>query len=483
MITLGTNISAIYGLLDRLRSAMRADGTAQVAILEAGDATNLKTVLKSLIRGVLADGTVEEFGGDPTPRPLGPKLLPYDLELLHGYVQQNIDQKIVVAFKDSEAFDCTVLNDLISLLWSWHDRIPFVFLFGVATSLDLFEARLPRSTKIISKVPNGLALLLRHAQTLLDDKDSKIVRKLLDDDKFLAKEALKHVKMGQEAMARMFKCVRALKTTHGCVKVTKSPNLSTIIIKALGGELYDSKIVGETLSAIKKITSDSLKSLLVVLAEALPQTSDLSRQLQILLAGKKGMDPLRTQYDDSRVTHKTTIVAQRLKLTKGKVNLSQEEAEYTKIVDLLHAAFQAYLIDNLIQPTSLFMHEVFLYDFKNPVRDTFAPRPRFTAERALSNPSDYLAFGSDKTFENLSAYQPATTLLYQLYLESGALVNIYDLWWAFYTIIGGEDGENCNERTALGMFYRAASELKMMGMVKLSRRKTDHLAKLSWIGL
>lgn len=47
----------------------------------------------------------------------GPKLLPYDLENLHGYVQRNPDQKIVIAFKDSEAFDYGVLGELVSLLW------------------------------------------------------------------------------------------------------------------------------------------------------------------------------------------------------------------------------------------------------------------------------------------------------------------------------------------------------------------------------
>lgn len=36
---------------------------------------------------------------------------------------------------------------------------------------------------------------------------------------------------------------------------------------------------------------------------------------------------------------------------------------------------------------------------------------------------------------------------------------------------------------ARALFSRALAELKYMGMVKNSRKKVDHLAKLSWKGL
>ena len=41
----------------------------------------------------------------------------------------------------------------------------------------------------------------------------------------------------------------------------------------------------------------------------------------------------------------------------------------------------------------------------------------------------------------LSSTQPATAILYQLYLESGSLVNVSDLWSAFNTIVGEEEDE------------------------------------------
>ena len=38
-------------------------------------------------------------------------------------------------------------------------------------------------------------------------------------------------------------------------------------------------------------------------------------------------------------------------------------------------------------------------------------------------------------------------------------------------------------KDARALFSRALAELKYMGMVKNSRKKADHLAKLSWKGL
>lgn len=96
----------------------------------------------------------------------GPRLLGYDLDLLGDYVQRKGVKRLVLAFRDSEAFDPSILTDLLSLLrlvectrqregykketkfWfsSWLDRIPFTLLFGISTSVELFEGRLPRST-------------------------------------------------------------------------------------------------------------------------------------------------------------------------------------------------------------------------------------------------------------------------------------------------------------------------------------------------
>lgn len=99
-------------------------------------------------------------------RPLTPcqgrRYLDYDLEALHQYVKTYHCPQVFVAFQDSEGFDSGLLSDIIELFrygysWkylahctdiyrrSWSDRITFALIFGIATSIDLFQARLLKS--------------------------------------------------------------------------------------------------------------------------------------------------------------------------------------------------------------------------------------------------------------------------------------------------------------------------------------------------
>jgi origin recognition complex subunit 3 len=206
-------------------------------------------------------------------------------------------------------------------------------------------------------------------------------------------------------------------------------------------------------------------------------------ELRTLLQGYKGPKPLRTEYDNQNAVIGTTIVQQRVKLNKGKAKLPEECITYTKIIDQLHALLGSYFEAVLIRPQELPLHEAFLLDMRNPIKEVFAPRPRFAIERALSNPFDYLMYTSQDTQGRVSTKQPPTSILYQLYLEAGALVNMHDLWQAFHAVFESQQGDSCDERMTMALFYRAISELRALGILKHSRKKLDHAAKSAWMGL
>ncbi|ODH39835.1 hypothetical protein ACO22_01778 [Paracoccidioides brasiliensis] len=575
LIALGSNISSMGRLLVRLHEQMQSSDTGQVVALDSGDASNLKTVLKHIIRSATNDNGGNDGDQGISMDRTGPKPLSYDLDILHYHVKEKGIKKVIIAFRDSEAFDQALLADLISLLSSWVDRISFVLLFGITTSVELFEARLPRSlvnllqgrrfdvqnsgdsidriyTNLqmrqegtvwlghnVSRIlfekskdhfqspesfgngikyaymahffANPLSTLLSksatttslqtelceairnipsfrtYVQGLLDDGKVKRVRKLLEDDKFLAQVARDNLHGGQESVNAMLHSVEFLETVLRFLNTTKMPTLSELIIQALAGELLSSKIVGDMLEEIKELPSNAIESLFAALP---PRIGDLAvfkellHRLQSLVRCNNGRDPLHSEYDDHHSSHKTTVVGQRVKLTKTKAKLSKQDAEYTAFVDDLSAALQHFLSRNLISPQDLFMHEAFLYDLRTPVKDVFNPRPRFTLERALSTPFDYLVSGANSAeAENTTLSKPSISILYSLYLETGSLVNVYDLWRAYYTIAAGEDIEKSDERQALALFYHALSELKMMGIVKHSKKKIHHLAKSAWMGL
>lgn len=89
-------------------------------VLSSKDATNLRGVLKKLIK----DATQEDQGLDDeedavvTKKMQGAKLLNYDLQILQNWCQEPTHEglKVTVAIQDTEAFDGNILSDLVSLM-------------------------------------------------------------------------------------------------------------------------------------------------------------------------------------------------------------------------------------------------------------------------------------------------------------------------------------------------------------------------------
>lgn len=287
----------------------------------------------------------------------------------------------------------------------------------------------------------------------------------------------------------MNKLVQASMAVTAVVPLAKTSGTTRpldVYLEALSGDLLTSPMLQDLLLSVKKMPSDSLRQLLdIILPDLIPvdELGQLQAELH-LLVGDSIAAPLRSAHDTQHSTLQTTVIGQKVKLSKQKAKLSSAETEYTLIVDGVHDSLSKHFSETLINPYDLFLHEVFIYNLKSPTRDAFLPRPRLAIERALSVPFDYLSCECCEEAEgSLSASQPPTAILYQLYLESGSLINVFDLWSAFNAIIGGEDGGRCEERMAFALFYRGLSELRSLGMVKQSRKKIDHLAKMVWKGL
>ncbi|PWY71460.1 hypothetical protein BO70DRAFT_414589 [Aspergillus heteromorphus CBS 117.55] len=574
LVTVGSNVSSLARLLARLNDQLSTAGDGGVIVLESGDAPNLKTTLKNIIRFAITNTEGNEGYHNFLTDREGPRVLGYDLDLLGDYVKRKGAKKLVLAFRDSEAFDPGILTDLLSLLSSWLDRIPFTLLFGISTSVELFEGRLPRASvallrgryfelheasncvdRIYGKLqaePDGkfwlgrnitaalfeksndyfqtpeafsrtvkyaymshffanpLAVLLadesvpdirrdkvceairnlpsfrRYCEESIDEGSVAIVRDLLEDDGTLFQHSLQQLTAGQQKMRDIFQCVKLMHLLLKKLNLVKKTSISDLSIRALSGELPDSSLVDDVLLAVKTLDSTLLREVFSMLPTTLadrPELSEIRAEFEALVQAYNGSEPLRTEHDKRNSVVATTVVQQRVKLSKGKAKLPQEHIQYTKIIDRFHALLEAYLGQTLVSPQDLVLHEVFLLDMRNPLKEIFTPRPRFAVERALSNPFDYLISSADKSESKVSANQPATAILYQLYLESGSLVNVFDLWQAFYAVFESEQGQSCDERTVMSLFYRALSELKALGMLKSSRKKADHVAKSAWMGL
>jgi origin recognition complex subunit 3 len=343
---------------------------------------------------------------------------------------------------------------------------------------------LPSFKKLVHRLANAQHIIL--------------AREILEDNEVLFGEIEKWLDSRDQTITRLLRAMHVLSVATG-----EPVGKIDIYLKAFKGTLSDSDNVRTVLDSVKKMSPDALMSFMERIegametgspdldlegwlnedsdSEFLEEMKDIQKQVAALV---KGSAKVGKRVQSSYAVHskglRTTVIAQKVQLSYEKSTLSKEDIEYTALIDRCSRVLEQYFtFDN---PQDLFLSEVWLYDSLSPYRDVFTPRPRFVIERALSAPQDYLE-SCEADGEALSANKPASAILYQMYLESGTLVNISDIWTAFVSIVGGEDGEGYDERIALMLFYRGLADLKLLGMVKQSKKKVDHLAKTAWKGL
>ncbi|CCC04973.1 hypothetical protein SMACR_04340 [Sordaria macrospora] len=591
-IITGPNIASQDLLFEQLSEALGKATQARFVRLRAAGVPNLKAALKKVIRDATAQVSSDGGGGGDGDEDAkvtfgrdGRKYLDYDLEGLHAFLssQQDPLKRVIVAFEDSEAFESSLLTDLLALFHSWQGRIQFSVLFGIATSVELFQARLLKSTArqlfgakfdvvqadlvldnvfksaiagtqatlrlgpallrnlldrqrdqvagirvFISSIKyaymchfyaNPLSVLLAdeksltrqllqpehlqavrtldsfkaHVEAAVDARQLNHAQSLVEDDGYLVKQMVEQRQKKQDYLMQL------LRSLHLLTSMDLVPSRFTdLYVSALAGGLD----LTPTIDAIKRLGADDVPALINRLLAAiqtgnpdldLPGWEDEAEDLISSLteirdeiealaeqAREKGQQSLKSKFTAQSKILRTTVVAQKVQLSQDTAKLTEEDKAFGKTIDSLVDLLTHHIYSEPID--SLFLHQAWAYDAEAPYRDVFVPRPGTTFERALTRPHGYLGCECcSKTTGTLSATLPTTCILYQLYLETGSLVNVADLWSAYYALVGEDSDVGLGEREALVRFYRGLAELRLMGFVKQSRKKADHVAKVKWL--
>lgn len=331
----------------------------------------------------------------------------------------------------------------------------------------------------------------------LDAQDPAFIRGLLEDDEVLIKTIKAHLTSEKKEITLVLRVMHLLAT------ISPEPVQAVELYKAaFEGRLGSSDFLQRTIDSTKRMGPDEILVFLKRIEETIGSgcpdmeldgwTDDVLDHLRDLAAiarevtllvkdSAKTGNPVRSSYAIHSKGLRTTVIAQRVQLSYEQSKLSKQDQTFTTLVEKL-----CTVLGNLLtcpNPQDLFLHEVWLYDSTSPYEDVFTPRPRHAVERALTTPHDYLNCACCKPDEGLSATQPATASMYQMYLQAGSLVNIADLWSTFLDNQNQNDEEDFDEREAVVRFYQGLVDLKLLGMVKQSKKKVDHLAKVLWEGL
>ncbi|CAH2107351.1 unnamed protein product [Euphydryas editha] len=86
------------------------------------------------------------------------------------------------------------------------------------------------------------------------------------------------------------------------------------------------------------------------------------------------------------------------------------------------------------------------------------------------------------SIESISDSLPDVCIAYKLHRECGKHINLYDWLQAFAAVVlpDADDEYRYQDINIQVRFTRAVSELQFLGFIKSSKRKTDHVMRLTW---
>ncbi|KAJ2496614.1 Origin recognition complex subunit 3, partial [Coemansia sp. RSA 2052] len=146
------------------------------------------------------------------------------------------------------------------------------------------------------------------------------------------------------------------------------------------------------------------------------------------------------------------------------------------------------------------LHEVFYYKHSLLLDTTFSAQPRAAVQAALGKSAYYIdcdcckaatcdsdasdAASEDGADQRVMPSMHDTSIAYRLHQECGRMINLYDWHSAFSSVVEGESAKvrgsaNC-QRAIQARFMRAVEEMRLLGFIKSTQRKTDHVIRLTW---
>lgn len=211
------------------------------------------------------------------------------------------------------------------------------------------------------------------------------------------------------------------------------------------------------------------------------------------------LENLTAVYEDEKATKEpvkpTKVFKNRYEFQeklKKAVKEKKKESPYEKLRNDIMDEFDCMFKKFLRSPLSMPFHEIFYFNDMQLVKQRINGTPRGAIQKALSNPNFYLQCTCCPPEKgDIQPTMPDVCILYKLHLEGGKLINLYDWLQAFITVIDPSLSDTSKKKSQKkkkleeqlqARFIRGVSELQFLGFIKATKRKTDHVARLTWGG-
>uniref|UniRef100_A0A3Q2YE56 Origin recognition complex subunit 3 n=1 Tax=Hippocampus comes TaxID=109280 RepID=A0A3Q2YE56_HIPCM len=437
---------------------------------------------------------------------------------------------VVIIFKDLEAFNQKVLQDFI-LICRYVERLPLMFIFGIATSPSTIQHMLPHSVSSLLCIELFQSLSCTHHLATVIDKliltpkfpfklSGKVMQVLISlflYHDFSVRNFIKGLALlehfhSQPLSVLCCKKKEALRNlaqlSHGDLeRIRQLPSFTEVCHKLIKDLCKYHKNYYPMLRCLHALTSSlpryplgkQIRELhLICLEKNVWETEDYQSAMKLLMLAKDELiallqkcteilQPIKSKMMKSAFVQLEDML-NKFKQLDNESRRSKKQSPYENLrSDVLE--FIDNLVSHLPPPESQTLNEVCYYSSSSSVRRHLNATPRTSIQAALSSPYYYLPNESLQTDDgSVSNAAPDICIVHKLHLECGRLINLYDWMQAYSTVVSAAEGNDPDSDNfgkvddVKARFIRAVSELEFLGFIKSTKQKTDHVARLTWGG-
>ncbi|XP_042795258.1 origin recognition complex subunit 3 isoform X2 [Panthera leo] len=325
---------------------------------------------------------------------------------------------------------------------------------------------------------------------------------LLTNERFLKEEIQSLLENLHVYHTNYFLVLRCLhQFTSSLPKYPLGRQIRELYCTCLEKNIWDSEEYASALQLLRMLAKDELMTILqkcfkVFKSSSEKQLGSTAKRIEEFLAQFQSLDEAKEEEDTSGLQSKGLQKTDLYHLQKSLLEMKELrrtskkqtrfEALREKVVNFIDSLVREYLLPPETQP----LHEVMYFSAAHTLRAHLNAAPRIALHTALNNPYYYLKNEALKSEEGcIPNVAPDICIAYKLHLECSRLINLVDWSEAFATVVTAAEKMDANsitseERNEIihARFIRAVSELELLGFIKPTKQKTDHVARLTWGG-
>ncbi|XP_030868463.1 origin recognition complex subunit 3 isoform X1 [Gorilla gorilla gorilla] len=403
---------------------------------------------------------------------------------------------------------------VLTNIFLYHDFSIQNFIKGLQLSLlehfysqplSVLCCNLPEAKRRINFLSNNQCENIRRLPSFrryVEKQASEKQVALLTNERYLKEETQLLLENLHVYHMNYFLVLRCLhKFTSSLPKYPLGRQIRELYCTCLEKNIWDSEEYASVLQLLRMLAKDELMTILEKcfkvfksycenhLGSTAKRIEEFLAQFQSLDAETKeeedasGSQPKGLQKTDLYHLQKSLLEMKELRRSKKQTKF---EVLRENVVNFIDCLVREYLLPPETQP----LHEVVYFSAAHALREHLNAAPRIALHTALNNPYYYLKNEALKSEEGcIPNIAPDICIAYKLHLECSRLINLVDWSEAFATVVTAAEKMDANSATSEEMneiiharFIRAVSELELLGFIKPTKQKTDHVARLTWGG-